>query len=330
MTKLNAMLASMAIFPMLMAAGPAMAQTQTAVSGLLYTDVSVPTDGRASSVNVTRAFFTGKAKFSDMWSGSITYNAYTSNGEPYDALLHNAFIQATNLVPNVNVQMGMLTNPWFEFEMGFFGYRMLGFHYFPVFQQGYIQPFDLGVKAFGQVGPVGYFAQMDNGTGFRAAENNGGKAYTAGLTVTPLTGLTLGAFGHRADNPALNQADRYAGFIGYRNGSFRAAAEATQMVNQGLVGPAVTGQILSAYTVLGLPIPVLPSPELIARVDRIDRNVSQDPVAGSPETLQGLVGFSLKPAPGITVVLDDQVSQDTIAGATTTKNTIALHTQVAF
>ena len=346
MTTPTKMLASLAVLPALLVASPAMAQVQTSVSGLLYTDFSVPTDGRASGVNVTRAFLTGKAKFSDVWSGSITYNAYpqvfarmnnatppapAAATEPSDALLHNAFIQATNLVPNITLQMGMLTNPWFEFEMGFFGYRMLGFHHFPVFSNGYIQAFDLGAKAFGQVGPIGYFAQMDNGTGFRATENNGLKAYTAGVHVTPLSGLTFAAFGHRADNITLSQADRYALFAGYRTSGFRVAAEGTRMVdNPVATGVTSTGQILSAYTVIGLPVPALPAPELVARVDMVTRTLGVAPTATTPETLQGLVGLSFKPAPGITVVLDDQISQDTVGTTQTTKNTVALHTQVAF
>lgn len=339
------MLASLAMLPAMLVAAPAMAQTQASVSGLLYTDFSAPTDGRPASFNVTRAFLTGRAKFSDVWSGSITYNAYpqafvrmsgtpavpVTATEPHDALLHNAFIQATGLVPGVNLQLGMLTNPWFEFEMAQFGYRMLGFHYFPVFSNGYINSFDLGAKAFGQVGPLGYFAQVDNGGGFRATENNERKAYTAGLHVTPLSGLTLAAFGHRADAIGLSQADRYAVFAGYKTSAFRVGAEGTRMVNQPIVGNSVTGQILSAYAVVGLPVPFLPSPELVARVDSLNRNLAAaNPTAAAPETLQGLVGLSFKPAPGITVVLDDQFSQDTVGTTTTTKNTVALHTQVAF
>lgn len=341
--KTTKMLASLAMLPTMLLAAPAMAQSQASVSGLLYTDFSAPTDGRAASFNVTRAFLTGKAKLSDVWSGSITYNAYpqvfarmdkgapVAATEPNDALLHNAFLQATNLVPGVNLQLGLLTNPWFEFEMGQFGYRMLGFHYFPVFQQGYMQAFDFGAKAFGQVGPVGYFAQVDNGTGFRAAENNGLKAYTAGVHVTPISGLTFAALGHRADNITLAMADRYAVFAGYKSSAFRVGVEGTRMVNQPVGGTSVTGQILSAYTVLGLPVPALPSPELVLRVDSLNRDLAAGaPTATAPETLQGLVGLSFKPVPGVTVVLDDQYSQDTVGTTTTAKNVVALHTQVAF
>ncbi len=340
MTKTTMMLASLAMLPALMTAGPAAAQTQSSVSGLLYTDFSAPTDGRAASYNVTRAFLTGKAKFSDIWSAAITYNAYpqafvtgvtggvaTIGRDPYDALLHNAYFQATGLVPNVNLQMGLLTSPWFEFESAYWGYRMLGYHYFPVFSAGYIPPFDFGLKAFGNVGPVGYMAQVDNGTGFRATENNGSKAYTAGLTVAPVPGLTLAALGYRGDTITLSQMDRYAAFAGYRTGTFRVAAEGTRMVNQAVAGPVITGQILSAYTVLGLPVTALPSPELIARMDVIDSDVN----AGSQtETIQGLVGFAIKPAPGVILALDDQVTRKTAAGVTTTSNTVAMHTQFAF
>jgi len=336
-------IAAFAVLSGLLFAAPAGAQAQTSVSGLLYTDFSAPTDGRAAAFNVTRAFLTGKARFNEIWSGTITYNAVpmllvsgvnngvgTTRTEPYDALLQCAYIQANGLVPNLNLQMGMLTNPWFDLEAGFWGYRMLGYQYFPVFNGGYILPFDLGIKATGNLGPLGYLAQVDNGTGFRTGENNGKKAYTAGLTAEPLPGLMLAAMGYRGDNPSLAQADRYAAFAGYRTPNFRVAAEATRMVTQPTNGAAVTGQILSAYTVLGLPVPVLPSPELIARVDKLEPDLSSAASAGQADTLQGLVGFSVKPTPGVTLVLSDQVAQDTSAGVTSTRNTIALHTQVAF
>ncbi|MNR81108.1 hypothetical protein D3C72_118440 [compost metagenome] len=336
-------IAAFAVLSGLLAAAPAGAQAQASVSGLLYTDFSAPTDGRAAAFNVTRAFLTGKARFNEIFSGTITYNAAplifvsgvnngvgTTRTEPYDALLQSAYIQANGLVPNLNLQMGMLANPWFELESGFWGYRMLGFQYFPIFNAGYIPAFDLGLKATGNLGPLGYLAQVDNGAGFRAGENNGKKAYTAGLTAEPLPGLTLAALGYRGDNPALAQADRYAAFVGYRTPNFRVAAEATRMVTQPTNGAAVTGQILSAFTVLGLPLPLLPSPELIARVDLLDTDLSSAPVAGPADTLQGLVGFSMKPTPGVTLVLSDQVAQETSAGVTSTRNTLALHTQVAF
>lgn len=343
MTKPSLLLATLAMLPGLLAAAPAKAQAQTSVSGLLYTDFSAPTDGRAAGFNVTRAFLTGKARLSDVWSGAITYNlapqsfvSAVENGvgtvstEPYDALLQSAYVQASGLVPSLTIQMGMLTSPWFEFENSFWGYRMLGYQFMPVFNYGYIPPFDLGVKAFGNVGPFGYMAQVDNGAGSRSRENNGTKAFTGVLSVTPLPGLTLAAMGYRGDNPTLSQADRYAAFAGYRTGAFRVVAEGIRMVTQPVAGAPVTGQILTAYTVVGLPIPVLPAPELIARLDMLDRNVSSAPVAGQGETLQGLVGFSLKPAPGIVLALNDQVTRETIGGTSTTRNTVALHAQVAF
>lgn len=343
MTRRLPHLAAFAVISGLLFAAPVAAQPQTSVSGLLYTDFSAPTDGRAASFNVTRAFLTGKARLNDIWSAAITYNAAplllissvnqgvgTTRTEPYDALLQSAYIQASGLAPNLTLQMGMVTNPWFELESGFWGYRMLGFQYFPIFNGGYIPAFDLGLKATGTFGPLGYMAQVDNGAGFRSGENNGKKAYTAGLSIDPLPGMTLAAMGYRGDNPSLAQADRYAVFAGYRTPNFRVAAEATRMATQPTNGSAVNGQILSAFTVLGLPLPALPSPELLARVDVIDGDLSGAPVAGQAETLQGLVGFSLKPAPGVTLVLSDQVAQETSAGVTTTRNTVALHTQVAF
>ena len=323
-------------------AGPANAQPDASVSGLFYTDYSAPTDGRAASFNVTRAFLTGKVRIDPTWSGAITYNAAplmfvsgVSNGagttrtEPFEALLQTAYLQASGLLPGLNLQMGMVSNPWFEFETGFWGYRMLGLQFYPVFNAGYIPTYDLGLRATGRIGAMGYMAQVDNGTGFRSAENNAGKAYTAGLTLEPLSGLTLAAFGYRGDSPALSQADRYAAFAGYRNAGFRVAAEATHVVTQSVGGAPVAENVLSAYSVMGLPVPALPSPEVIARVDLLDGRVG----SASPDTtgtLQGLLGFSIKPAPGVMLVLNDQVAQETRAGVASVRNTVALHTQLAF
>lgn len=343
MTTPKPLLAALAMLPGLLLAAPAEAQIQSSVSGLLYTDYSAPTDGRGAAFNVTRAFLTGKARFSDVFSGAITYNlaaqsfvSSVENGvgtvvsEPYDALLQSAYLQASGLLPHLNLQMGMLTSPWFEFENSFWGYRMLGFQFMPIFNYGFIPAFDLGLKAFGSVGPWGYMAQVDNGAGNRSRENNGTKAYTGVLSVTPLPGLTLAALGYRGDTPAFSRADRYAAFAGYKTEAFRVAAEGTRMVTQAAGGAAITGQILTAYTVVGLPVPALPSPELIARVDMLDRNLHAAPSAGQGETLQGLVGFSIKPAPGVVLVLNDQVTRVAQGGATTTQNTVGLHAQVAF
>ena len=343
MTRRLSLLASLAVLTGLVFSGPAAAQPISSVSGMLFTDYSAPTDGRAASFNLTRAFLTGKAQFSDIWSGAITYNlaplVYVSGvnagvgtlrTEPHDAILQSAFIQASGLLPSLTLQMGMLSNPWFEFEVGQWGYRMLGLQFLPAFGYGYIPSYDLGLKAAGKLGTVGYFAQVDNGAGHRSLENNGGKAYTAGLTVEPLSGLTLAAMGYRGDNPTLAQADRYAAFASYRTTGFRVGAEAIHTVTQPVAGAAVTGQILSAYSVVGLPVPALPAPELIVRVDRIDGNTAAAPAAGESETLQGLLGFSIKPAPGVTLVLNDQVAQENRAGVTSVRNTLALHTQLTF
>jgi hypothetical protein len=324
-------------------AAPASAQPQTSVSGVIFAEYTAPTDGRASAFDVTRAFFTAKARLDDVWSGTIMYNAVpllfisgVNNGvgtmrtEAHDALLQMAYVQASGLLPGLNLQLGMVSSPWFDLEVSHWGYRMLGLQYLPLFGAGYIPSYDLGLKAVGKVGPVGYFAQVDNGAGFRAAENDGSKAYTAGLTVEPLAGLTFAALGYRGSNPALAQADRYSAFAGYRTNAFRVGAQASRMVNQAVGGSPITGQVLSAYTVVGLPVPALPSPELIARVDMLDRNLAAAPVAGQGETLQGVLGISIKPAPGVTLVLDDQVAQDTVGGVTTTSNTVALHTQLTF
>lgn len=333
--------AILALLASTLLAAPAAAQSQTSVSGMFFTEYTMPTDGRLASFNVTRAFFTGKARFSDVWSGAITYNAAplfpfsglapaTPTPEPHNAILQSAYLQATGLLPDLTLQMGMVSNPWFDFETAFWGYRMLGFQYYPVFHTGLIPAYDLGLKATGKLGPLGYVAQVDNGSGSRATENSARKAYTAGLSMEPFTGLTLAAFGYRGDNPTLAQFDRYGAFAGYRGSGFRVAAEAIRLETQALAGPPVSGQILSAYSVVGLPIPVLPSPELIARVDIQDGNISAAPVAGQAESVQGIVGFSVKPAPGVTLVLDDQITRETIGGASTVRNTLALHTQFTF
>lgn len=341
---LKATFASLAVLATLGLADAAQAQPiRTSISGLLYTDFSAPTDGRAASFNVTRAFLTGRAQFDEIWSGTIIYNAYpqrfvsrVSEGigevatEPHDALLHNAYIQASGLLPNLTLQMGMLSNPWFEFQVGQWGYRMLGLQWLPMFNDGYIPSFDLGIKAVGNIGPLGYLAQVDNGSGFRSAENSAGKAYTAGVTVSPISGMTLAALGYRGDNPTLAQMDRYSLFAGYRTSSFRVGAEASRMITQPAGGKTVTGQILSAYTILGLPFGQKLSPELIVRADWLDRNVEAAAVAGEAEMLQGIVGLSIRPAPGVTLVLNDRISQETQGGSTVTQNTVALHTQVAF
>lgn len=287
---------------------PAAAQVETSVSGVFFTDFRAPTDGRAASFNVTRAFLTGRVQLDPVWSGTITYNTaplmhvtgladgeVLTRTEAQNALLQCAFMQAKNLVPGVTLQMGMLANPWFEFESGFWGYRMLGLEYYPVFNSGEIPSYDLGIQAAGSLGPLRIAAQVDNGAGSRATENTASKAYTGIVSVEPLSGLTLAAMGYHGDTPTWSQADRYAAFAGYRRPSFRMAAEVTRTRNQTPQGASTESQILSAFWVVGLPIPALPSPEVIARVDHVDRP--------SSTTLQGLLGFSVRPTKGVTLVL---------------------------
>lgn len=331
-------------------ASPAAADPTASVSGTFFADYSLPTGitARVPSFNLTRAFLTGKVRFNETWSGQIQINPNaetfvgsvaggvgTNKTEPYAALLQMAYMQADGLVPGNSTQFGMIVSPWYEYEAGFWGYRMLGIGAFPVFANGptattkYEPAWDAGLKTFGDMGPVRYSAAVTNGEGFRATESTGEKSIQGVLTYSPLDGLDITALGYRGNMTwtgvsGLGTTDRYGLFAGYRQTAFRLGLEGVTTYDQ---APAVSGQILSGFAVVALPtVSFLPPWELVLRADQTNPNVA----ATTGQHLDTIAGLSFKPTKGITLVLDDQNQTTVTSAGNTNANTVAVHTQLAF
>lgn len=322
------------------------------VSGQIFADYSAPTPSGPQAFNVTRSYLTGKVKFNDTWSGSLTLDLApetwvsrvtstsalgvvtsvtpTTQNEPANMLLKMAYLQADGLYPGSTVQLGMVSLPWTDYEYGFSGLRLVGSA--PIaggLAKGtaYVQSWDRGLKLIGNHGVVSYAFAGFNGEGFRATETDGQKSFQGRFTLSPLSGLELTALGSRHNATGLAQQDRGSVFMGYTYDGLKFGVQGTRMWDQATsAAPVTTGQILSALGIFGLAIPGLPSPELILRADSIDASVD----SANNDRLETLVGLGFTPVKGVRMVLDNQNITFNAAAGTTNTNVVALHTSVIF
>jgi|GEM_PF-2018084 len=328
------------------------------VSGLLFSDLRQPVGyvptvtGQShplSSFNITRAFLGGEARFNDTWSGTLMVNAYpetfvaapgatSATTESNNVVLQYAYLQGTGLLPDNTVQFGMVAAPMPEYESFAWGYRMLG----NLALTGGIAGNDLGgskalmafydkgVRTWGSLGSISYDGAILNGEGFRANETDGGKNFQGRLTWTALPGLDLSLLGSN-NNLSTGQANRLMGFARYAMGDFRIGASGTGTWDSTTGSTTTTnGAVISGFAVVPLPIPMLPSPALLARADQFFPDLSQTGGVND-QRLETIVGLSIKPSKYVTLVLDDQnVNRYNSAASQVNYNLIALHSSVAF
>lgn len=332
-------------------AGPAFAQApetkfpSSSVSAQIFTSYGVPTPSGPQAFYLTRAFLTGKYRFSPMWSGTLTVTPFPQtyvtgvNGgtastgtEAHDVVLQHAYIQADGIYPGGSLLFGMFNNPWTEYEFAHWGYRMLG----PTPIAGglgtganqnpqLIAAFDKGLRINGDHGLVNYGLAVINGEGFRANEISGQKTYVSRVTLVPVKGVDVTMLGQIGNPSGAKQADRLGVLLGYKVPGFRTAVEGIRLFDTTSQGVASIGQILSAYGAIGLPVPGLPV-EFFVRADQVDGNVDKT----QDDRLESVVGLSVTPVKGVTFALNNQNINKNTSKGTVNTNVIGLHASLTF
>lgn len=335
-----------AAFAAVMHATPALADPTLSVGGQIFTDYSMPMDTNGSAkhaFNVSRAFLSGKVSFNENWSGNITYNiaplsymktATTAGIEPANAVLQLAYAQwADQLMPNQQLQLGIITTPWADYEFANWGYRMLGSMASfgglagtvtgaRVSGSAIASSYDKGLKVSGSNGFITYGLGVLNGEGHNASETDGQKAYQGRLSFALLNGLDwtlLAQKGNPQPTATVNQADAYSTGLSYSAYGAKISGQYTQ-TNTGI---DKTGNILTGFAFI--PVVVLPA-DLVLRADMI----TPDTTRTDTNRLEGIIGLSFKPTKGVTLVLDDQIVNNTVSGNTLMYNVLALHSMIAF
>ncbi len=99
-------------------------------------------------------------------------------------------------MPGVQLRAGMHQTPWIEYEEGRWTYRYL----FPtmVDQQGFQTSSDLGVSLLGKVwgDRLEYHVSFQEGEGYQNTPDGRGYAVLGRISVEPIKGVILSAFGH--------------------------------------------------------------------------------------------------------------------------------------
>lgn len=335
-----------------MVAAPAFAQASetkfpsSSVSAQIFTDYSVPTPSGPQAFNITRAFLTGKYRFNQMWSGTLTVTPFpqsyvtgVTNGtaatgtEAHDVVLQHAFIQADGIYPGGSFQLGMLNHPWTDYEFSHWGLRLLG----PTPIAGglgtganknppLIAPYDKGLRLNGDHGLVHYSLAVINGEGFRSSEISGQKTYTGRLTLVPVDGVDVTLLGQIGNPSGAQQSDRLGFLLGYKVPAFRTAVEGIRLYDTTSKGVATTGQILTAYGAVRMPAPVPMPVELFVRGDHVDANIDQ----ANDDRLESVVGISVTPVKGVVFALNNQNINKNTAKGTVNSNVIGLHSMLKF
>lgn len=264
---------------------------------------------------------------------AVTGVTATTHAEPHDALLQMAFLQGDNLLyAGSTMQLGMVWMPWSETEYAYWDYRMLS----PVPMEGgiaryafgdpapsYVQIWDTALKWKANHGWLRYDLAIANGEGFRAPETDGRKSLEGSLTLSPLPGLDVALLGRRGNLSTADQADRGSVLVGYTTPGFRAAVQATRLMDAPIGGAAASGQILSAFGTVPLAFTGQPL-ELVLRADTVDPDVDR---AGD-DRVESIVGLAYRPLGGsVAFVVDNQNVSRATGGSS---NQVALHTRVAF
>lgn len=343
-----AMAALAAVVPATLAM-PALAEPKLSVGGQIFTDYSFPLDTNGNSkqsFNVNRAMLAGKVKFDDQFSGNVTYNvaslkylgavgATATSTEASMANLTLAYLQHEGVIPGATMQLGLVATPWAEYEVGTWGYRMLGV--MPTFGgiasavtgakvsgTSYVPVYDKGLKLSGKYlgGMVTCGLGMFNGESYRAVETDGQKSYQGRLSLAPIEGLDLTILGHKGNLNATAQADAYSGALTYSTMGAKISGQYT-MTATVAAGSNVNGTVMTGFAIV--PTFVLPV-DVVLRGDLITPDANKS----TTNRMEATLGLSYKPTAGVVVVLDDQIVNNTVSGTALAYNVVALHTAVTF
>ena len=133
---------------------------------------------------------------------------------------------------NFTLNGGLSSNTQFNFQEKFWGYRYIMKDFQDMYKFGHSA--DLGISASYKFNDfISADAIIVNGEGYKKLQKKDGLNYGAGVTLTPLKGLSVRLYGsvnEGADDSQKNTTN-FAAFVGYKGDGFSVGAEYNAMKN---------------------------------------------------------------------------------------------------
>lgn len=182
---------------------------------------------------------------------------------------------------------GLISTTQFKLQEDFWGKRYVMKSFQDEYKFG--SSVDMGISAAYQFNKtISVDAIVVNGEGYKKIQVNDGLLYGAGVTLNPVEGLTLRAYGsyNEGSQPGEKAAINVAGFAGYKNNSFSLAAEYNYMWNSKFVDGNHLGGI-SAYGTVNTG----KRAQIFARWDKLD---SKDDWNKAEDGMSAMAGVEVK------------------------------------
>ena len=133
---------------------------------------------------------------------------------------------------NFTFNGGLISNIQFNFQEKFWGYRYVAKDFQDMYKFG--NSADLGISASYKFNDyVSADAIIVNGEGYKKLQKKDGLLYGAGVTLTPIKGLSVRFYGsvNEAADKSKENTSNFAAFVGYKGDGFSIGAEYNKMEN---------------------------------------------------------------------------------------------------
>ena len=177
---------------------------------------------------------------------------------------------------NFTFNGGLISNTQFNFQEKFWGYRYIMKDFQDMYKFGHSA--DLGISASYKFNDfISADAILVNGEGYKKLQKKDGLNYGAGVTLTPVKGLSVRLYGsvnEGADDYQENTTN-FAAFVGYKGDGFSVGAEYNAMKNASFAD----GADQHGYSVFST-VKLSGKTEIFARYDNLcskdDWNIAKD------------------------------------------------------
>jgi hypothetical protein len=177
---------------------------------------------------------------------------------------------------NFTLNGGLISNTQFNFQEKFWGYRYIMKDFQDMYKFGHSA--DLGISASYKFNDfISADAIIVNGEGYKKLQKKDGLNYGAGVTLTPVKGLSVRLYGsvnEGADDYQENITN-FAAFVGYKGDGFSVGAEYNAMKNASFAD----GADQHGYSVFST-VKLSEKTEIFARYDDLcskdDWNIAKD------------------------------------------------------
>ena len=222
------------------------------------------------------------------------------------AYMKNAMI--TWKKDNFTLNGGLISNIQFNFQDKFWGYRYIMKTFQDLYKFG--NSADLGISASYKFNDlITADAIIVNGEGYKKLQKKDGLLYGAGVTLTPIEGLSMRFYGslNEATDDSKENTSNFAAFIGYKGEGFSLGVEYNAMKNASFTDNANQNGF-SVYSTVKLQ----GKTEVFARYDDVcsadDWNIAKDEQAA-------IIGAQFKLGKYVKLAPNFRMSMPKAAGA---------------